>query len=212
MNEKIRTKSRRRTPGRVTRRQPGCILSSTDVLDVIMGTGSRVRNPDIKRKDDGREGILRPLSESDAHRIALDDCHVFLRCEGKGKTSGKRTVQAFNGHIKPGSRIIHDLEKSHQKLVGLLGLENEAYDSRKIKGLPDSENPLNPGNQLCRLLKLFLRSHSGFIRDDLQGYLSMSSFILNPPDNGYEKVDIILELGFRKSVLLRYRDDNRKME
>lgn len=39
-----------------------------------------------------------------------------------------------------------------------------------LNGLDDDANPLDPVNELCRLLKLFLRAHSGFIRDDLQGY------------------------------------------
>jgi hypothetical protein len=64
--------------------------------------------------------------------------------KGNGKVSGKRTIEAFGRHIKPGSRL--------------------------IKKLPDSKNP---------------------------------------PENKYEKIDKILELGFQKSVLLRYRGQKR---
>ena len=91
----------------------------------------------------------------------------------------------------------------------MLDLESEAYDSKVIKKLPDSKNPLNPVNQLCRLLQMFLRSHSGFLREDLQGYLNMLFIIMNPPENKYEKIERILELGFQKSVLLRYRGQYR---
>lgn len=64
--------------------------------------------------------------------------------EGNGKVSGKRTIEAFVRHIKPGSRL--------------------------IKKLPDSKNS---------------------------------------PENKYEKIEKILELGFQKSVLLRYRGQKR---
>ena len=93
----------------------------------------------------------------------------------------------------------------------MLNLESEAYDSKKIKKLPDSKNPLNPVNQLCRLLQMFLRSHAGFIREDLQGYLNVFFVIMNPPENKYEKIEKILELGFHKSVLLRYRGQTAKI-
>jgi len=91
----------------------------------------------------------------------------------------------------------------------MLNLESEAYDSREIKKLPDSKNPLNPVNQLCRLLQMFLHSNAGFTREDLQGYLNMFFVIMNPPENKYEKIEKILELGFQKSVLLRYRGQKR---
>jgi len=91
----------------------------------------------------------------------------------------------------------------------MLELVSEAYDSREIKELADTKNPLNPVNQLCRLLQMFLRSHAGFIREDFQGYLNMFFIIMNPPEKKYEKIEKILELGFYKSGLLRYRGQKR---
>ena len=38
-------------------------------------------------------------------------------------------------------------------------------------------------NELCNLLQRFLSSHSGFMRDELQGYLNLFSIIVNPPAN-----------------------------
>jgi len=46
---------------------------------------------------------------------------VFKR-EGLGKTSGAKTMAAFGGHIAPGSRLIHDMENGHNRLVEELGL------------------------------------------------------------------------------------------
>jgi len=65
------------------------------------------------------------------------------------------------------------MERAHDSLVKALNLKSIKYDSREIKKLPDSENPLNKINQYCRLLKLFLSAPSGFKRDDLQNYLNL---------------------------------------
>jgi len=115
-------------------------------------------------------------------------------------------MEAFGNHIAKGSNLIHDKEKSHKKLEEQLSLNSLSYDSKLLKGIQDKDNPLNPVNELCRLLKLFIRSHSGFIRNDFQGYLNLFHVIVNPPDNKYEKVKKILELGLEKSVLLRYKE------
>ena len=122
------------------------------------------------------------------------------------KHQKRRTLEAFGKHITEGSTLIYDKEKAHEILVSQLSLSSIAYDSKDLKGLDDDANPLDSVNELCRMLKLFLRAHSGFIRDDLQWYLNLFHVIMNPPENKYEKVKKILELGLEKSVLLRYRD------
>ena len=77
------------------------------------------------------------------------------------------------------------------------------YDSRQIKQLPDSENPLNRINQYCRMLKLFLTSHSGFIRDDLQDYLNLFYFVMNHPKDKHEKVENFMGMAVDCRVLHR---------
>ena len=114
--------------------------------------------------------------------IACDSVHSFFIFEGYGKTSGTKTLKAFANHIKPGSKLIHDLDDSHNKIVDLLNLESETHNSKVIKALDDSENPLEPVNQMCRLLQVFLHSHSGFVREDIQGYMNIFSVIMNPPE------------------------------
>ena len=89
------------------------------------------------------------------------------------------------------------------------GIRRYGYDSKEIRRLPDSKNPLNRVNQMCRLVQMFLHSHSGFPRFGIQGYLNMFRVMTNPPDNKYEKIERLLDLGIRKSVLLRYRPENR---
>jgi hypothetical protein len=108
--------------------------------------------------------------------------------EGTGKTSGKKTLDAFASHIASGSTLVRDKEKSHRKLVEKLNLKSEVYDSREIKKLPDDDNPLDPIKDICRLLQMFLRTHSGFMRCELQGYPNVFPVIMNRPENKYEKV------------------------
>ena len=75
-----------------------------------------------------------------------------------------------------------------------------------MKGLADSENPLNPVNRIHCLLKVFLNAHSGFNREDLQNYLNLYSFVMNPPDDHLEKVENIIKMVFENPKSLKYRD------
>jgi transposase-like protein len=168
-------------------------------------TFCKVRSDDIEHHDDGTE--YRGLSRNQLCIGVARDSHgqsMFV-FEGTGKTSGKKTLDAFSSHIAPGSTLVHDKEKSHRKLVEKLNLKSEVYDSREIKKLPDDDNPLDPINDLCRLLQLFLRAHSGFMRFELQGYLNMFSVIMNKPENKHEKVEKLLSRAMDFPVLLRYR-------
>ncbi len=77
---------------------------------------------------------------------------------------------------------------------------------QETKGLEDFEPPLDPVNHIHYLTKRFLHSHSGFDRSQIQDYLNLYSFILNPPFDMLEKVEILLNLVFQKPKLLRFRD------
>ena len=138
--------------------------------------------------------------------VATDKIHTVCLVEGNGRPTQKSSYQAFKDHIAPGSTLIHDKEYSHKKLVEKLSLKSVVYASKDLKGLADSENPLNPVNRTHYLLKLFLNSHSGFNRDDLQGYLNLYTFAINPPSEPLEKVEKILNLVFENPKSLRYRD------
>ena len=138
--------------------------------------------------------------------VATDKKNTIIIAEGFGKPSQKMSYDTFITHIKPGSTLIHDKESTHKKLVRELGLVSEEYAARDLKGLDDFENPLDPVNNLHYLIKRFLYAHSGFDRSQIQGYLNLYSFVLNPPSDRLEKVDKILNLVFQKPKLLRYRD------
>jgi hypothetical protein len=126
--------------------------------------------------------------------------------EGVGKTSAAKTWKAFGGHIVPGSSLVHDLESAHNKLVRELGLTSSRYNARLLKGVPDELNPLDPVNRMCFLLKAFLRSHSGFDRGDMQGYLNLFHVMMNPPDDKLEKAAMVLDRAMRYPKTIRFRD------
>lgn len=154
---------------------------------------------------DGKK--LRGLSKNQiCLGIAYDGRYVYARVEGFGKTFQKKTKDTFINHIKAGSHLIHDKEKSHKILIKELKLTDKSYDANKLKKYKDKDNPLNPINRQCYLLKRFLRSHSGFDRDDIQYYINLYCFISNPPVNKLEKVEIILNRAIDFTKSLKYRD------
>lgn len=167
----------------------------------------KVRKDDVEKRPDGKEYRGQSRNQM-CIGIACDRDRAVFIFEGYGKTSTKRTLDAFSSHIKEGSHLIHDKEKCHSALVKKLNLSEESYDSRTLKGIPDEDNPLDRVNELCNLLQRFLSSHSGFMRDELQDYLNLFSIIVNPPANKYEKVKKILNLGIEKPILARFRDKN----
>ena len=159
------------------------------------------------RERDENGNLLRGLSRNQiCIGVATDKKHTVCIMEGYGKPSQKRSFQAFKGHIQVGSTLIHDKEKTHKKLVSELALKSVCYASNDMKGLADSENPLDPVNRIHCLLKMFLNAHSGFSRDDLQNYLNLYAFVINQPTDHLEKVEKIIKMVFENPKSLRYRD------
>ena len=164
----------------------------------------------IMMRDRGRDeegNLLRGLSRNQiCIGVATDKKHTICIMEGYGKPSQKRSYEAFKDHIKSGSTLIHDKENTHKKLVEKLTLNSTCYASKDMKGLADSENPLDPVNRIHCLLKMFLNVHSGFCRDDLQNYLNLYAFVINPPSDHLEKVEKIINLVFENPKSLKYRN------
>ena len=138
--------------------------------------------------------------------VAVDKSHVYCRYEGNGKPDAERTRSTYQEHIKKRSHLIHDDENSHGLLVSTLNLKETVYASSELKGLEDAENPLDRVNNIHSMLKIFLNSHSGFLRKDIQGYLDLFAFIMNPPANKLKKVELFLEMAVNKRIRLRYRE------
>lgn len=137
--------------------------------------------------------------------VATDKKDTIIIAEGFGKPSQKMSCDCFLTHIKPGSTLVHDKESTHKKLVKKLSLVSEEYSAKELKGLEDFENPLDPVNHIHYLTKRFLYAHSGFERSQIQAYLNLYAFVLNPPTNKLEKVEKLLNLAFQNPKLLRYR-------
>lgn len=159
---------------------------------------------DIKTKE-GKK--LRGLS-SNQHCIGIgyDGTNIIAIVEGLGKTSTEKTKLAFDSHIEISSKIIHDDEKSHRKLVKELKLIDESYNSLWLKTKKDKDNPLRPINHQCDLIRQFLNTHSGFDREDLQNYLNLYCFMNSDHKKRLDKVNELLELSLNTQVTLKYRE------
>jgi len=182
--------------------QNDIILSGRIWLDETFYT---VITKDIIYRDDGK--MPRGLSQNQiCIGVATDRKHSVFYVEGTGKPSQKKTYEIFRNHIKPSSTLIHDGDNAHTKLIRELSLKSVAYASKDLKGLQDKDNPMNPINRVHAILKRFLNAHSGFSRDDLQGYLNLFAFVTNPPSEMLEKVELVIKMAFQNPKLLRYRD------
>ena len=87
-----------------------------------------------------------------------------------------------------------------------LKLKSISYSSAKLKGLADSENPLDPVNRIHCLLKLFLNAHSGFCREEIQDCLNLYSFVINAPSDHLEKVEKMINSVFDNPKSLKYNE------
>ena len=130
---------------------------------------------------------------------------VFVN-EGKGMTTAARTWAALGTKIEPGARVVHDMETAHNKLVKELKLLSETHNGKALMGVPDKENPLRPVNHMCFLLKEFLRSHSGFSREDLDGWLDVFYVTMNEPADKLGKAAMVLDRAMRCPKTLRFRE------
>ncbi len=61
-------------------------------------------------------------------------------------------------------------------------------------------------NEIHSLAKRFMRAHGGYDRDNLQDYMNLISFILNEPNDRYEKVDLLINMALNSPKRVKYRD------
>ena len=181
--------------------QRDIVLSGTVWLDE---TYYPVIHSQIDRKDDGTK--YRGLSHNQIGiGAATDKQHIICFVEGTGKPSQTKSLDTFVNHIEAGSTLIHDKETPHKKLVSTLRLVSQAYAACDLIGLKDSDNPLDPVNDIHVFLKKFVTAHAGFNRDSLQDYLNLFVFVRNPPFDMLEKVEKVVNLAFQNPKVLRYR-------
>ena len=91
-------------------------------------------------------------------------------------------------------------------MVESLSLKEEIHTTRETKGLADDENPMEPINEVHRYLAGFIGAHSGFSREELQGWLNLFCFYWNTNGNAFEKAQAFIETAVKMRRKLRYRD------
>ena len=142
--------------------------------------------------------------------VACTESLVYCSYEGLGSPSAEGTLKAFEGHIAPGSTLIHDLDPSHNLLIKQLGLVSQPYKASTLKKLPDGQNPLQGVNERHSRIKRFLRSHLGFDRKYMSNFLDLYAFASNPPIDDLEKVELFIRRAIMLRKTLKYRDFYKK--
>ena len=161
-------------------------------------------------KDNGKQ--YRGLSRNQICIAAAMDSNgqYYFKYAGRGQITNRKALEVYGPHIKENSDLIHDYERSHKPVVKRLKLNSFAYDSRSLKNLLDDQNPMAPIDDVCFLLKHFLRAHSGFKEEELQGYLDLFAFYMNPPEETLEKVRLMILCNLYLHKTLKYRDYYKK--
>lgn len=104
------------------------------------------------------------------------------------------------------SSLFYDGEPAHNKLVDELLLKSTIYPSITTKGLKDKDNPLFTINDLHNKAKRFMREHGGYDRRHLQDWMNLFWFILNDPEDKFDKVKLFIERAIRIRKRVKYRD------
>lgn len=181
--------------------QKGVVLEGTVWLDE---TFVSVDKPDRVSKD-GKS--LRGISRNKlAIATATDGTRLVITPLWTSKPSKRKTLEEMEGHIKPGSTLIHDGDNSHSLLVERLNLKSVVHKTAETKGLSDSENPMDRINDVHSLFKRFVRMHVGFSRADLQGWCDLFWFIWSEPSSRMDKIKKFLEMAVSTRKRIKFRD------
>ena len=186
--------------------QDNIILSGNIYLDE---TFINVINKDIKKKGNLKyKGIS---TNKLCIGCATDRLHHIYFYEGKAKPTKESTFYTFHSHISPNSNLYHDYEKAHLYLFKTIpNLVSYEYKSIVNKYYEDKKNPLYPINHEHMLLKKFLSAHQGFDRRQIQDWLNLFSFIMNPPFNRFEKAIELIKLMINTRNVVRFKENKSK--
>ena len=130
---------------------------------------------------------------------------IFL-VMGKTKPSDKACMRTYGKHISESSTLVHDGEPSHNSFIDALALRSEVHASAETKGLKDSENPLDPINDVHDKMEKFMRAHPGYDRSKLQDWMNLFWFIWCTPGDKMDKVKAFINLAISKKIRIKYRD------
>lgn len=182
--------------------QDNVVLDGTIYLDEML-------LPVIKSKVITKNGKkLRGISRNKINvACAINDKGKSILIVGSScKPNDESTYLAYGNHIKEGSIIVHDGEKSHNYLIEKLNLNSVVYKTNETKGLKDEDNPLDPINDLHSYAKRFFKNHGAYDREFLQDWLNLFWFIANEPNDKYDKVLIFIEKAIKTRKTIRFRD------
>ena len=103
--------------------------------------------------------------------VAIDAFkNVLVVVSENGKPSTRRINAALEGHIKPGSTIVHDCEKAHNSLVKKLKLVDERYKANTADPVYLMQMALV--NNLCSWIRRYVGRFSCMRSANLQSYLN----------------------------------------
>lgn len=80
------------------------------------------------------------------------------------------------------------------------------HPTAETKSLKDKDNPLYKVNHLHLLLKQFMRAHGGYDREHLQDWMNLFWFIMNDPQDKYDKVLKFIKIAVMSPQRVKYRD------
>lgn len=125
----------------------------------------------------------RGLSRQKICIVVAIDIHknVFAEIRGNGKPSAPRIYKALKDHIQPESVLVHDGDKSHNKLIEKLNLTSEVYIA-DTKAKEYLEN-MALINNLCSWLKRYLFRFTGMRKQNIQSYLNWFVYLFRVKGN-----------------------------
>ena len=133
------------------------------------------------------------------------DLAIFI-VMGRSKPSDKSCMRAYGRHIAEESVLIHDGEPSHNSFIDALALKSEVHPSAETKGLRDSENPMDPINDVHDKMEKFMGAHPGYDRSRLQDWMNLFWFVWCTPGDKMDKVKAFLKLAISKRIRVKFRD------
>lgn len=96
--------------------------------------------------------------------------HIIAKIIGHGKPSKDEIYETFKDVIDEKSTLVHDADKSHEKLIKTLNLKEELNKSY-LHDKQTQENMLMI-NSLCSWIKRFIYRYAGMKTKNLQRYLN----------------------------------------
>ena len=178
--------------------------------DIILGGNVYIDETFISlnknKKKKPREKYLRGISRNkNCVAVATNKKEIIFIDAKCSKLSFKACRNAYKSHIKEGSTLIGDAEKSHNILCKELNLSSVTIASEVLKDEDDTTNPLRTINKLHYFLKLFLSAHKNFYRSELQDRLNLARFVLTPSMDMPMKLEWFLTRALNSPNLLRFR-------